>query len=83
MTKRSVTKKPNLTQWITGKPVRKGVYQIIPSYLSTNAVRYSYWNGKKWSWFAKDIARFENLKDPFVRTKHPHLFRFRGLAVKP
>jgi len=81
--KRSVTKKPELTQWITGKPVRKGVYQIIPAHLALVEVRYSYWDGKKWSWFSRDIERFSNPTDPFFLSKHPHLFQFRGLTVKP
>ena len=82
MTKRSVTKKPKLTKWLKGKPQIKGVYQVRP-FSKSKWVRYSYWDGKYWSFFSDEIKYFNDPESYVFANLHTELFPFRGLAQNP
>ncbi len=74
----------NLTEWYPAKtkPVRKGVYQIAPFNFGADlGVRYSKWDGARWSYFAESIQSWRNCyrNGPF----HSNSFPWRGLAEKP
>ena len=78
--KRSVTKKPKLTQWFDGsvKPVRDGVYQR-----RTFSGDVLYWQFKDgfWRWGGAVSAYSVVLNEP-VRSNRQNL-PWRGLAQKP
>lgn len=82
MTKRSVTKKPNLTKWLKGNPQIEGVYQIAPFGIS-GVVRYSFWDGKFWSYFSSKIEDFDDPESFVFFNRHRELFPWRGLAQNP
>ncbi len=69
-----------LTNWITGKPVREGVYEtkIDVSPQTT----YQHWNGEYWGCYCFNIEAAYKMNSREV----PSAFqasKFRGLAAKP
>jgi hypothetical protein len=81
MTKRSVTKKPKLTQWFDGsvKPVRDGVYQRSPA----NSEYGLYWLFKDGAWRYGGDGHPRHVRLG-ARAKSPQQdLPWRGLAVKP
>jgi len=79
MTKRSVTKKPKLTQWFDGsvKPVRDGVYERkYPD--EVRSVYCKFVDGKWWrgGWDIEEASRIRTISD---YQNDP----WRGLAQNP
>jgi hypothetical protein len=78
MTKRSVTKKPKLTQWFDGsvKPVRDGVY--LRYYGSTHDC-YSLFKKGVWHLWSETPEKAAKAKGK----AHFQLQKWRGLAQNP
>lgn len=69
-----------VTDWFDPKtqPVRQGAYQVVP--FNIGEVRYSHWNGKVWSYFARDLIDLPKYKGDGDHGAH---MKWRGLAADP
>lgn len=74
--------KAKRTRWFGRKnlPVRIGFYEIRTNVFKLT--RFSYWNGRAWSWFSEEIEAAQRYVDSGT-WHHGTKFCWRGLAEKP
>lgn len=68
-----------LTPWFTSgqKPVREGVYEVLPTTLPK---AFSYWNGKRWSWICRTKEEAKRRRATVTKRQD---CQWRGLAEGP